>query len=134
MTSSNLLNTPLGLYRGLVTGLESGECSARIEVGRAPGGSLIVDYEATSEREGIQHREHTVVTSDALYVAFSEAPGVSVFASTTDGVYDCSAAGPYVMRIHARFVDGTLTWSWHWAETGQEPKEMSRAVCRLSEL
>jgi hypothetical protein len=114
--------------------LESGAFSARIEVRQAPGGCLTFDYEATSEREGLQHREHTVVTPEALYVAFSEGPGVSVFGWTANGIHACSAPGPHVMRIHAEFDDGTLACAWHWAESGQEPREMSRAVCHLAEF
>lgn len=134
MKSNSLISTPPGLYRGQVTGLESGDCSARIEVRRAPGGCLTFDYEATSERAGLQHREHTLVTPAALYVAFSEGLGVSVFESASDGVYDCSAQGPYVMQIRASFGHGTLTWAWHWAEAGQKPREMSRAVCLLADF
>lgn len=133
MSSNGLLGMPPGLYRGLVTGTESGECSARIEVRQAPGGCLTLDYEATSERDGLQHREHTVVSSDELHVAFSEAPGVSVFQQTDAGSYVCRAAGPFVMEIHASFADEVLTWAWHWASSGEEPREMSRAVCRLAD-
>jgi len=85
MPTNSLLKATPGLYRGLVTGLESGACSARIEVRSAPGGCLTVDYEAASERHGLQ-------------------------------------------------LDGDLTWSWHWAEEGAEPRVMSRAVCRLTEF
>lgn len=133
MSSNELLSARSGIYRGLVTGPESGDCSARIEVRRAPGGCLTVDYEATSEREGLQHCEHTVVTADALYVAFSEAPGVSVFTATGDGGYVCEAAGPYAMEIHASFDTNSLVWAWHWAASGETPREMSRAVCRLAD-
>ncbi len=132
MSSNGLLGTTPGLYRGLVTGLESGECSARIEVRQAPGGCLTIDYEATSEREGLQHREHTLVAPDGLFVAFSESPGVSVFAMSADGIFVCSAPGPYAMEIHASFDDGVLSWAWHWAEKGVQPAEMSRAVCRAA--
>lgn len=109
-------NAPTGLtagtYRGLDTGMESGECSARLEARRIPGGCLAVDYEATSEREGLQHAEHTVVTPDGLYVAITEMPGV-VFAQTEPGRCASAAPGPYTMEIHASFADGELTWAWH---------------------
>lgn len=133
MSSDGLLRTVPGLYRGLVTGTESGECSARIEVRAAPGGCLTVDYEATSEREGLQHKEHTIVSADVLHVAFSEANGVSMFNQTQDGVYVCAVPGPLAMEIHASFMDGVLTWAWHWAASGEEPREMSRAVCMLAD-
>ncbi|MCD4525043.1 hypothetical protein [Nocardioides sp. cx-173] len=115
-----------------MTGLESGECSARIEVRQAPGGCLTIDYEATSEREGLQHREHTVVAPDGLFVAFSESPGVSVFEMSADGIFVCTTPGSYAMEIHASFNDGVLNWAWHWAVDGVQPSEMSRAICRAA--
>lgn len=133
MDANTLLEIPAGLYRGLITGLESGECSARIQVRQIPGGCLAVDYEATSEREGLQHAEHTLVASDGLYVALTEAPGVSFFALTEPNRFVSSAPGPYAMEIRAEYADGQLTWAWHWAEAGQPPKEMSKAVCRLAD-
>jgi hypothetical protein len=119
-----------GTYRGLVTGLESGECFARIEVRRIPGGCLAIDYEATSERAGLQHADHTVVAPDGLYVAIMEMPGVSFFAMTEPGRFALAAAGPCVMEIHASFTDGQLTWAWHWAEAGNVPKEIRRPAVR----
>lgn len=103
-------------------------------VRRVPGGCLSIDYEATSERQGLQHAEHTVVTDDALLVAFSEAPGVSVFPLRTAGVFAYQGDGPYAMEIHGEFTpSGELTWAWHWASAGETPREMSRAVCRAAD-
>ncbi len=129
-----LLEMPVGLYRGRITGQESGECSARMRVRRLPGGSLAVDYEATSEREGLQHAEHTLVAPDGLYVTATELPGVSFFALAEPDRFVASASGPYAMEIHARYADGELTWAWHWAQAGQSPREMSRAVCRRADF
>jgi hypothetical protein len=134
MDANALLGMPAGLYRGLVTGLESGECSARIRVRRVPGGCLAVDYEALSEREGLQHAEHTLVVPDGLYVAITEMPGVSFFRLAEPNRFTSSVPGPYVMEIHADYADGQLTWAWHWAEAGQPPREMSRAVCRPADF
>lgn len=130
MGANTLLEIPAGLYRGLVTGLESGECCARVQVRQVPGGCLAVDYEATSGREGLQHAEHTLVAPDGLYVAITEMPGVSFFALTEPNRFVSAVPGPYAMEIHADYADGQLTWAWHWAEAGQPPKEMSKAVCR----
>lgn len=129
-----LTEVPAGTYRGLVTGLESGECSARVKVRRIPGGCLAVDYEATSERAGLQHAEHAVIAPDGLYVAIAEMPGVSFFALTEPGRFVSAAPGPYAMEIQATFTDGQLTWAWLWAEAGNVPKEMSRAVCHLADV
>jgi hypothetical protein len=134
MVPNALTELATGTYRGLVTGLESGECSARLEVRRIPGGCLAIDYEATSEREGLQHAEHTVVAPDGLYVAITEMPGVSFFAMTEPGRFASAAPGPYVMEIHASCTNGELTWAWHWAEAGNVPKEMSKAVCRRADV
>jgi hypothetical protein len=131
---SSLLTIRPGIYRGQVTGTESGECSARIEVRQIPGGSLAVDYEATSEREGLQHAEHTLIDERGLYVAFGEAPAIVFFEAAGDGRFVSRAPGPYAMEIHAAYADGELTWVWHWAEAGSPPREMSRAVCTRSEF
>ena len=133
MEANTLLEIPVGLYRGLITGLESGECSARMQVRQIPGG-LTVDYEATSEREGLQHAEHTLIVSDGLYVAINEMPGVSFFALTEPNRFVSSGPGPYAMEIHADYADGQLTWAWCWAEVGQSLKEMSKAVCHLADF
>jgi hypothetical protein len=75
MGANTLLELPAGLYRGLITGLESGECSARIQVRQIPGGGLAVDYEATSERAGLQHAEHTLVARTGCMSRLSRCRG-----------------------------------------------------------
>jgi len=127
-----LLGCPPGLYRGRVEGAESGRCEARVEVRKIPGGCLSVDYEAVGA-EGVQHVEHTVVAPTVLYVAHSEAPGVSVFTPAGDGVFDGPAGGPYAQRVVVDWDGRTLTWSWHWAPAGEAPMEQSRAEVRLAE-
>lgn len=114
-----MLEAPPGIYRGIVKGIESGHCTARIEVREAPGGCLTIDYEAVSDAHGLQHIDHAWVAADALHVAFGEAPGVTVFAQTSPDVYDASGDRP--MRILASFEAGELSWSWHWGDPGEVP-------------
>lgn len=131
---SQLSGLAPGTYRGLVTGPESGECSARMDVRRIPGGCLAVDYEATSGRAGLQHAEHTLIAPGGLYVAITEVPGVTFFAETGPGRFVPAEPAPYAMEIRASFTGGELTWAWHWAGAGGGPAEMSRAVGRLAEV
>jgi hypothetical protein len=116
-----------GLYRGVVDGGESGHCTARIEVRSVPGGCLAVDYEAVSERFGLQHVEHTLVSDVELHVAFTEAPGVTVLTRIQDGVFE--AQGNPWMRVIVDFDGDQVTWAWHWSTDGSEPVERSRARC-----
>jgi hypothetical protein len=127
----DLLQLPAGIYRGRVEGAESGACEARIEVRRVPGGCVTVDYEAVGA-DGLQHVEHTIVTTGALHVAHSETPGVQVFAETGPGVYDAPSGGPYAQRICPAWDGVELTWSWHWSPAGHAPVEQSRAVTRAA--
>lgn len=117
-----------GIYRGVVAGPESGHCTARIEVRAAPGGCLTLDYEAVSDAHGLQHTEHTVITPDALHVAFDEGRGVTVFTATAPGIYE--SAGRARMRIVAAFEDDELSWAWHWGGDDGALVEQSRARCR----
>ncbi|HYF72235.1 MAG TPA: hypothetical protein VD864_05415 [Nocardioides sp.] len=34
------------------------------------------------------------------------------------------------LQVHASVEDDTLTWAWHWAAPGEEPREQSRATAR----
>lgn len=123
------MDLPAGLYRGRVSGSESGSCEARVHVKRIPGDCLSVDYEAVGA-DGVQHIEHTLVSDDALFVAHSEAPGVHVFRKTGDGTFDGPPGGPYSQRLVIDWNGEVLTWAWHWAPTGEEPREQSRATIR----
>ena len=127
----SLLHVPPGIYRGVVAGVESGDCIARIEVRAVPGGCLTVAYEAVSDQHGLQHAEHALVSGDALYVAFAEGRGVTVFTAVAQGVYE-TATEPR-MRIVAAFEDGELSWAWHWGGPDERPAERSRARCRRAE-
>ncbi len=124
-----LADLPVGLYRGRVSGLESGECEARIEVARIPGGCLAVRYEAVGV-DGVQHVEHTLVDADALYVAHSEGSGVQIFRKTGDGIFDGPSGGPFDLRLIIDWDGDVLTWAWHWAPAGEELREQSRASAR----
>lgn len=114
-----------------MSGIESGHCTARIEVASAPGGCLIFDYEAISDEHGLQHMEHAVLAEDALYIAFSEAPGVSTFRRVATGVFETSAEPR--LRVVVGYEDEVLTWAWHWSTPDQEMIEQSRASCRRAD-
>lgn len=126
--SSHVHEIPAGIYRGVVDGVESGHCTARIEVKAGPGGCRIVDYEAISDEHGLQHLEHSLLTGEALHVAFGEALGVTVFHCRGDGVYE--ADGQHPMQIRLSYDDGKLTWAWHWGTGNDDVIERSRATCR----
>lgn len=126
--SSQPLEIPAGIYRGVVEGIESGHCTARIKVRVGPGGCRIIDYEAISDEHGLQHIEHVLATHDALHVAFGEAPGVTVFARRGEGLFEASGQPP--MQIRISYDDGTLAWAWHWGAGEDDVIERSRATCR----
>lgn len=126
----DLMALPPGLYRGTVSGEESGECHSRIDVRRLTDHALSLDYEAVGV-EGLQHVEHTIVTPSALYVAASELPGVITFRMTATGHYIAEDA-PSPMEIHAAWDGSSLTWAWRWAPSGEKLREQSRATARPS--
>lgn len=118
-----------GVWRGVVEGVESGHCTARIEVRFGPGGCRIVDYEAFSDQYGLQHIEHGLLTEDSLHIAFGEAPGVTVFASRGGGVF--ASVGDQPMEVHIACDGEVLTWAWCWGtDAGDDVVERSRATCR----
>ena len=82
---ADIQEIPVGIYRGVVEGIESGHCTARIEVRRGPGECRIVDYEAVSDAHGLQHIEHGLLSENALHLAFGEASGVTVFTKSEHG-------------------------------------------------
>ena len=123
----NVMTLPPGLYRGTVSGVESGDCLCRIDVRRLTPHALSLDYEAVGP-DGLQHVEHTIVTPSALHVAASEFPDVVVFEATADGRYVADA--PMPMEIRADWNGDQLTWAWHWAPPGEALHEQSRATAR----
>ncbi|GAA4735894.1 hypothetical protein GCM10023350_19710 [Nocardioides endophyticus] len=123
-----LMALPPGLYRGTVSGEESGGCICRIDVRRLTEHALSLDYEAVG-LDGLQHVEHTIVTPSALHVAASEFPDVVTFRMMASGHYVAEHA-PSPMEIHADWDGGTLTWAWHWALSGEKSREQSRATAQ----
>lgn len=121
-----LMALPPGLYRGTVSGEESGECQCRVDVRRLTEHALSLDYEAVG-LDGLQHVEHTIVTLSALYVAASEFSDVVTFRMTATGHY-VADSGPFPMEIHAVWDGSSLTWAWHWALPGETLREQSRAT------
>ncbi|HEY0950759.1 hypothetical protein [Nocardioides sp.] len=119
-----------GLYRGTVDGEESGHCSCLIEVRRLTDHALSLDYEAVGS-EGIQHVEHTIITGSALHVTMGEFPDVVMFREGAPGVFVADPSAPLPMQIHPGVDAGTLTWAWHWAPPGEEPREQSRATAQF---
>ena len=124
----DLTALPPGLYRGTVSGEESGDCHCRIEVRRLTEHALSLDYEAVG-LDGLQHVEHAIVTSSALHVTASEFPDVVTFRMSATGQYVADGA-PFPMEIHARWDGGSLKWAWHWAVPGEDLQEKSRATTR----
>lgn len=120
------MRLPPGLYRGTVSGEESGECQCRLDVRRLTEHALSVDYEAVG-LDGLQHVEHTVVTASALHVVASEFADLVTFQMAAPGRYIAEEA-PSPMQIHAGWDGGVLTWAWHWAASGEELREKSRAT------
>jgi|SRR6478752_5298817 len=124
----DLMALPPGLYRGTVSGDESGECQCRIEVRRLTEHALSLDYEAVG-LDGLQHVEHTIVTPSALHVVADELPEVATFRMTATGHYVADAA-PFAMEIHAGWDGDLLTWTWRWALPGEPVREQSRAIAQ----
>lgn len=124
----DLQDLPPGLYRGTVTGEESGECQCRLEVRRLTDHALSVDYEAVGP-DGLQHVEHTIVTASGLHVAASEFPDIVTFRPTAPGQY-AAVTGPGPMEIRAAWDGAVLSWAWWWAAPGEQPRERSRATAR----
>ena len=125
-----------GLYRGRGDGPESGPFVARITVTAVVRGRAVTfDYEAVSDRNGLQHVEHTVLATGEggrleLHVACLELPGVVRFVETGPGVFT-TYDGPTPARI-AIGMPGPdlLTYGWWWARDEAEPREQSRAEVR----
>jgi hypothetical protein len=125
-----------GLYRGRGDGMESGPFIARIDVASVVRGrAVVLDYEAVSDANGLQHVEHTILTTGEsgrleLHVACVELPGVVRFVETRPGVFS-SYDGPMPARILVTVpADGVLTYGWWWSRDEAEPREQSRAEVR----
>lgn len=127
-----------GLYRGRGDGPESGPFLGRMQITPVVRGHAVaLDYEATSDRNGLQHVEHTILVSGEsgrleLHVACLELPGVTRFVEIAPGVF-----GAYEGALAARIVlavpqQGTLSYAWWWSRDESEPREQSRCELRRS--
>lgn len=125
-----------GLYRGRGDGMESGPFIARIQISSmVRGRAAVLDYEAVSDANGLQHVEHTILTTGEsgrleLHVACLELPGVVRFLETRPGVF-ASFDGPMPAQILVTVpTEGSLTYGWWWSRDEAEPREQSRAEVR----
>jgi hypothetical protein len=132
---ARLAATP-GIYRGRGDGPESGPFVARISVTPVVRGRAVaIDYEATNDRNGLQHVEHTVLATGEhgrleLHVACLELPGVVRFAESRAGEF-AAYDGPFPARIVIAMPGPeTLTYAWWWSRDESEPREQSRATVR----
>ncbi len=130
------LATMPGLYRGRGDGPESGPFVARVDIRTVlRGRAVTLDYEASNDRNGLQHIEHTVLVPGEsgrleLHVACLELPGVVRFKETADGEFS-SYDGPSPARIVVGVPSpGLLTYGWWYARDEAEPREQSRAEVR----
>jgi hypothetical protein len=130
------LASAAGVYRGRGDGPESGPFVARMAVATVVRGRAVtLDYEATNDRNGLQHVEHTVLVAGEggrleLHVACLELPGVVRFAETGPGEFT-AYEGPLVARIVLRLPQpGAISYAWWWSRDESEPREQSRAELR----
>jgi hypothetical protein len=130
------LGTTPGLYRGRGDGPESGPFVARIQVATTlRGRAVLIDYEASNDRNGLQHLEHSVLLPGEngrleLHVACLELPGMVRFKETGKGEFT-SYDGPFTARIVLAVpAPGGLTYSWWYARDEAHPTEQSRAEVR----
>ncbi len=130
------LGSAPGLYRGRGDGPESGPFVARIQVTAGlRGRAILLDYEASNDRNGLQHLEHSVLIPGEngrleLHVACLELPGMVRFKETGSGEFT-SYDGPFTARIVVAIPGpGALTYSWWYARDEAHPSEQSRAEVR----
>ncbi len=140
MTLSARLAGSTGIYFGTGQGEESGPFLSRIEVALLPNGGVSLSYEATSREQGVQHREHSILSQgpdgrDRLFIAHSESPFVTemVEAEANSGRFvQPVPGGPYTMEVIIETPEPErLTYAWWWAAAGGQPVEQSKADARL---
>src|SRR4029079_18472518 len=130
------LSAAPGVYRGRGDGLESGPFVARIKVTSiVRGNAVTIDYEAFSDSKGLQHVEHTILTTGEaggleLHVACLELPGVTRFAELHRGGFTAYQAPMPAKIIVTAPHDGVLAYDWWWSRNEWEPREQSRAEVR----
>ena len=132
---ARLAHSP-GIYRGRGDGPESGPFVARIGITTVlRGRAVTLDYEAFSDRNGLQHVEHTVLTTGEggrleLHVACLELPGVVRFVETAPGAFS-AYDGPVPARIVINTPNADrLHYAWWYARDESEPTEQTRAEVR----
>jgi hypothetical protein len=127
-----------GLYRGRGDGPESGPFLGRLQLTPVVHGrALALDYEATSDRNGLQHVEHTVLVNGdggrlELHVVCLELPGMTRFVEVEPGTfraYDGPLAARIVLSIPG---PGALSYAWWWSRDESHPREQSRCELRRS--
>lgn len=141
MSLAAALADATGIYHGTGDGPESGPFVSRIEVTALPNGGVAIDYEATSREQGVQHREHTLLTMgpdgrDRLHIAHSQAPFVTTMVATEPGsnhFVQAEPGGPIAMEVVIEQPEpDRITYAWRWAEAGETPTEQSKADARLT--
>lgn len=119
-----------GIYWGPGDGAESGPFVGRLEV-VTEGTSRRIRYEAWSDREGLQHQEHGLLTrvgdSLVLETRISESPESVLRFEMGDGRQFRLLDGPD-MRIVFDVTDGgnAMSYAWWWAPAGDTVREQSR--------
>ncbi len=126
-----------GTSIGTVDGVESGPCLARIEVRPLPNGGASIDYEATSREQGLQHREHSLLSPGPddrhrLTISMIDMPFLIELIESTDiagRFVEREPLGPYELAVEIDIaVQGELTYAWWWAPRGEALIERSRAT------
>jgi hypothetical protein len=132
------LSTAPGLYRGRGDGPDSGPFLGRMRVTPlVRGRALALDYEATSDRDGLRHVEHTVLVGGEngrleLHVVCLELPGMTRFVEVGPGTfraYEGPLAASIVLSVPQ---PGALSYAWWWSRDEAEPREQSRCELRHS--
>jgi hypothetical protein len=126
-----------GLYRGRGDGPESGPFLGRMRVTPiVRGRAVALDYEATTDRDGLRQLEHTVLIPGQaggleLHVTCLDLPGVTRFVETDQP----GAFRAYEGALAARIVlasprPGLISYAWWWSRGESEPREQSRCELR----
>lgn len=140
MTLSLELSSACGLYFGTGDGVESGQFVARIAVSKLPGAGVLLNYEATSIAQGVQHQEVSMLTPgpdgrDLLHISHSESVLVTQMIESEPGsgrFVQPMPVGPYDMSVTVETSEeNQLRYAWWWAVAGEPLVEQSAADTRL---
>ena len=128
MSILDLLAGASGVYWGRGTGPD--EFVARVSLTDAGDGTLVMEYEAWSHENGLQHAEAARlgrVEDGVMLVATSDgASDTMVFREGEHGVF--GSTGPERVGLVITADDDDLTFSWWWPDQGGHLREQSRAV------